>query len=258
MRLKSNDPCWCGSGNKHKRCHGDRRALDRPPVRLGNVSAPRPVPDTIARPDYVTTGTIGTPRDSTDPRRRILGAPPTSVRRCCRGPHPHRRAGHGRQDDRRARRVRPRHLRRVGRVPERPALQGLHEVDLHIGERSHLPRHPRRSATRRRRHRQHRRDRLRRRHARRHLGNVPRRRPRRRARRPRRDNSRGHAARHRRDPPVRTAATNRRSDRTVRRIAGILRSSANTAATESEQPSTPTPTSATTSTVTTTSSSCPA
>jgi methionyl aminopeptidase len=64
MRLKSNDPCWCGSGIKHKRCHGDRRALDRPPVRLGNVSAPRLVPDTIARPDYVTTGTIATPRTS--------------------------------------------------------------------------------------------------------------------------------------------------------------------------------------------------
>ena len=62
MKLKSNDPCWCGSGIKHKRCHGDRRVLDRPPVRLGNVSAPRPVPDTIARPDYVTTGKIATPR----------------------------------------------------------------------------------------------------------------------------------------------------------------------------------------------------
>ena len=64
MRLKSNDPCWCGSGDKHKRCHGDRRALDRPAVRLGNVSPPRPVPDTIARPDYVTTGSITTPRSA--------------------------------------------------------------------------------------------------------------------------------------------------------------------------------------------------
>lgn len=61
MRLKSNDPCWCASGSKHKRCHGDRRAFDRAPVRLGNVSPPRPVPDTIARPDYVT-GAIATPR----------------------------------------------------------------------------------------------------------------------------------------------------------------------------------------------------
>jgi methionyl aminopeptidase len=62
MMLRSNDPCWCNSGNKHKRCHGDRRALDRPPVRLGNVSPPRPVPDTIERPDYVTAGIITTPR----------------------------------------------------------------------------------------------------------------------------------------------------------------------------------------------------
>ena len=62
MRLKSNDPCWCGSGIKHKRCHGDGRVLDRKPVRPGTVSPPRSVPDRITRPDYVTTGTIATPR----------------------------------------------------------------------------------------------------------------------------------------------------------------------------------------------------
>ena len=62
MKLKSNDPCWCGSGRKHKRCHGDRQALDRPPVELGQVSPMRPVPETIARPDYVTTGRISTPK----------------------------------------------------------------------------------------------------------------------------------------------------------------------------------------------------
>ncbi len=62
MRLKSNDPCWCGSGNKHKRCHGDRQALSYPPVHLGGVSAPRPVPDVIVRPDYVATGTVSTSR----------------------------------------------------------------------------------------------------------------------------------------------------------------------------------------------------
>lgn len=58
MRLKSNDPCWCGSGSKHKRCHGSRSALTLPPVQLGAVSAPRPVPDAIARPSYVTTGVV--------------------------------------------------------------------------------------------------------------------------------------------------------------------------------------------------------
>lgn len=45
-----------------KRCHGDRRALDYPPVRLGHVSTPRPVPDAIVRPDYVTSGRVSTPR----------------------------------------------------------------------------------------------------------------------------------------------------------------------------------------------------
>lgn len=60
-RLRANGPCWCGSSKKFKRCHGDRRALQRPPVALHEVSAPRPVPDSIVRPDYVTSGSVGTP-----------------------------------------------------------------------------------------------------------------------------------------------------------------------------------------------------
>ena len=52
---KSNDPCWCGSGRKFKRCHRDRGPL---PVGVdlvapGVVSPMRPVPVSIARPDYV-------------------------------------------------------------------------------------------------------------------------------------------------------------------------------------------------------------
>jgi len=62
MRLKSNDPCWCGSGLKHKRCHGDRRALARDRVELGDVSPERPVPSGIERPDYVETGRVPTAR----------------------------------------------------------------------------------------------------------------------------------------------------------------------------------------------------
>ncbi|WP_040495590.1 type I methionyl aminopeptidase [Ilumatobacter nonamiensis] len=62
MKLKSNDPCWCGSGAKHKRCHGDRRAVGARPVPIGNVTPPRSVPDHIVRPDYVTTGRISTSR----------------------------------------------------------------------------------------------------------------------------------------------------------------------------------------------------
>lgn len=58
MKLKANDPCWCGSGDKHKRCHGDRSALAYRPVELGSVSPSRPVPDRIERPSYVTTGIV--------------------------------------------------------------------------------------------------------------------------------------------------------------------------------------------------------
>lgn len=60
--LRSNAPCWCGSGKKHKRCHGDSRALARPHVPLGVVSPPREVPDEIVRPDYVHAGRVGTSR----------------------------------------------------------------------------------------------------------------------------------------------------------------------------------------------------
>lgn len=49
-----NDRCWCGSGAKLKRCHLDRSALEVEPTRLGSVSPMRSVPDTIARPHYVT------------------------------------------------------------------------------------------------------------------------------------------------------------------------------------------------------------
>ncbi len=50
--LKSNDPCWCGSGKKYKRCH--KASEER--VRPGTLSPPRPVPSHIPKPDYATTG----------------------------------------------------------------------------------------------------------------------------------------------------------------------------------------------------------
>jgi methionyl aminopeptidase len=70
---KSNDPCWCGSGRKYKRCHksGDggsvaagaahilERAARAGSVRPGLVTPRRPVPADIARPDYALTGTPG-------------------------------------------------------------------------------------------------------------------------------------------------------------------------------------------------------
>ncbi len=61
-----NDPCWCGSGQKYKKCHLDADARGEgggppppPPrrtVRAGIVSPRRSVPQEIARPDYAGTG----------------------------------------------------------------------------------------------------------------------------------------------------------------------------------------------------------
>ncbi|MFY3745404.1 type I methionyl aminopeptidase [Anaeromyxobacter sp. Red801] len=61
-----NDPCWCGSGQKYKKCHLDadsRGALQGSPARNGRrplapgvVSPRRAVPATIARPDYAVSG----------------------------------------------------------------------------------------------------------------------------------------------------------------------------------------------------------
>jgi methionyl aminopeptidase len=52
--LKSNDPCWCGSGRKFKRCH--KVADDR--VRPGRVTPMRTVPAEIGRPHYADTGDV--------------------------------------------------------------------------------------------------------------------------------------------------------------------------------------------------------
>ncbi|HEX2849652.1 MAG TPA: type I methionyl aminopeptidase [Acidimicrobiales bacterium] len=50
--LKANDPCWCGSGRKFKRCHKSER------LRPGRVSPMRTVPDHIERPPYAATGEV--------------------------------------------------------------------------------------------------------------------------------------------------------------------------------------------------------
>jgi len=52
--VKSNDPCWCGSGRKFKRCH--RAAYE--PVRPGRIGDRRAVPDGIAKPSYADTGVV--------------------------------------------------------------------------------------------------------------------------------------------------------------------------------------------------------
>lgn len=60
-----NDPCWCGSGTKYKKCHrsADESELRRISVELGarrvrpgTVSPKRAVPAHIARPDYADSG----------------------------------------------------------------------------------------------------------------------------------------------------------------------------------------------------------
>ncbi|MDA8393308.1 MAG: type I methionyl aminopeptidase [Actinomycetota bacterium] len=63
--LHSNDPCWCGSGKKYKRCH--RTSADR--VRPGVLSAAREVPAGIARPDYALNP-AGRPGSSDEPMVR--------------------------------------------------------------------------------------------------------------------------------------------------------------------------------------------
>jgi methionyl aminopeptidase len=59
--LKSNDPCWCGTGKKFKRCHGSGQQRLRP----GRLAPTRPVPDSIPRPDYADSGQ---PRRWDEPR----------------------------------------------------------------------------------------------------------------------------------------------------------------------------------------------
>ena len=52
LALKANDPCWCGSGRKFKRCH--KASTDH--IRPGRVGPSRPVPADVPRPHYAETG----------------------------------------------------------------------------------------------------------------------------------------------------------------------------------------------------------
>ncbi len=49
---KANDPCWCGSGRKYKRCHKTGEGRIAP----GMISPVRSVPPQIARPPYAADG----------------------------------------------------------------------------------------------------------------------------------------------------------------------------------------------------------
>ena len=73
-----NDPCWCRSGLKYKKCHreADARSGGAAPrarrVRPGRISPMRTVPPAIPRPDYVPSGRPG---------RGIRGDPATRLER---------------------------------------------------------------------------------------------------------------------------------------------------------------------------------
>lgn len=49
-----NDPCWCGSGRKYRRCHRGIEGRILP----GVISPMRPVPGTITKPSYADTGKV--------------------------------------------------------------------------------------------------------------------------------------------------------------------------------------------------------
>ncbi len=57
-RLRNGDNCWCGSGHKLKRCHGDHRSVKRTPVAAGVVAPRLLVPRDIVAPSYVVEGRI--------------------------------------------------------------------------------------------------------------------------------------------------------------------------------------------------------
>jgi methionyl aminopeptidase len=54
---KANDPCWCGSGRKYKRCHREGEGRVQP----GVISPLRTVPEEIPRPEYAIAPSDGEP-----------------------------------------------------------------------------------------------------------------------------------------------------------------------------------------------------
>jgi geranylgeranyl diphosphate synthase type I len=89
--LAANDPCWCGSGRKYKRCH---RLADLDPERVAQEQAAG------ARPSGSPRSTCGPGRQS--PRRDGAGAHPAPRLRARQARPPEHRdpAAQGRRDDR--------------------------------------------------------------------------------------------------------------------------------------------------------------
>ena len=65
--LKSNDPCWCGSGRKFKRCHKNAAGTSSSRIRPGRVTPMRTVPPHIERPHYADTGEVHRRPDTNKP-----------------------------------------------------------------------------------------------------------------------------------------------------------------------------------------------
>jgi len=68
-KLGRNDPCWCGSGKKYKKCHmaqdraqtsttrsSEANDVAHPLVSPGLVTPTRPIPDFVQCPEYAATG----------------------------------------------------------------------------------------------------------------------------------------------------------------------------------------------------------
>jgi methionyl aminopeptidase len=86
---RASDVCWCGSGEKYKKCHKDpdqaflrdeRKRLEANRVKAGAISPRRDVPITIRRPDYADSGTPsrGSGRNVRTPEELVR------MRRACR------------------------------------------------------------------------------------------------------------------------------------------------------------------------------
>jgi methionyl aminopeptidase len=87
VKLGANDPCWCGSGHKYKKCHRDEDAargeVPAPSARAGAVrpavvSPRRAVPPEIPRPNYALSGRPRPAPRVTDPAERLA-----RIRRAC-------------------------------------------------------------------------------------------------------------------------------------------------------------------------------
>ena len=118
---QANDPCWCGSGRKYKRCH--KRSEGRVLQGVGLADAHRarahraPAIRRDRRADPLGRAADQVARDhrAHAPRRQGGG----------RDPAPHRRVPAPRHDDRRGRRLLPSAVHRARRLPEHAQLQLL-------------------------------------------------------------------------------------------------------------------------------------